>query len=241
MEHQTMLAIMREKGFGQRWLSWMNLIFSSATSSVLLNGTLGKIFHYLRGVRQGDPLSPLLFVLAADFHQSLINKVKDLGLLNLSIPLETNKDFPIIQYADDTIIVMEGDTRQLLFLKSVINTFSEATGLRVNLKKSMMLPINISKERLEFLARTFGCSKGTFPFTYLGLPLSLTKPSIQDFLPIINKCEARLGSISSFLSQAGRLELSNAMFTALPNDYMCTLALPKTVIQRIDKFRKHCL
>jgi len=113
----------------------MNQIFSSATSSVLLNGTFGKTFHCLRGVRQGDPLSPLLFVLAADFLQTLINKGKDLGLLNLPIPLETNKDFPIIQYADDTLIVLEGNTRQLLFLKSVMNTFSEATGLRVNLKK----------------------------------------------------------------------------------------------------------
>lgn len=241
MEHQAMMTIMKEKGFGQRWLTWMSSIFSSGTSAVLLNGTAGKTFHCLRGVRQGDPLSPLLFVLAADFLQSLINKGKDLGLLNLPIPMETNKDFPVIQYADDTLIVIEGDTRQLLFLKSLINTFSEATGLKVNLQKSMMLPINITEERLDFLAKTFGCSKGSFPFTYLGLPMGLTKPSVQDYLPLINKCEARLGSVSTFLSQAGRLELTNAVFTALPTYYMCTLALPKTVIYRIDKFRKHCL
>lgn len=139
------------------------------------------------------------------------------------------------------MIILEGDTKQLLFLKSIINTFSEATGLMVNLKKSMMLSINISEARLDLLARTFGCSKGSFPFTYLGLPMGLTKPAVQDFLPLVNKCEARLGSVSTFLSQAGRLELTNAVFSALPTYYMCTLELPKTVIKQIDSFRKHCL
>jgi len=130
MEHQAMLTIMREKGFQQKWLDWMQTIFSSATSAVLLNGAPGKTLNCLRGVRQGDPLSPLLFVLAADLLQSLINKGKELGMLRLPIPMESNLDFPVIQYADDTLIVLEGDPRQLFFLKSVINTFSEATGLK---------------------------------------------------------------------------------------------------------------
>jgi len=241
MSHTAMLTIMKEKGFGQRWLNWMQSIFASGTSNVLLNGTPGKTIHCLRGVRQGDPLSPLLFVLAADFLQSLVNKAKCMNLLKLPIPMQTNQDFPIIQYADDTLIIAEGDTRQLLILKSIINTFSEATGLKVNLQKSMMLPINMDEERLDTLARTFGCSKGSFPFTYLGLPLGVTKPTIQDFQPLINKCEARLGSVATFLSEAGRLELTNAVFTALPTFYMCTLAIPKSVIHKIDKFRKHCL
>ena len=114
----------------------MNDIFSSATSAALLNGVLGKTFHYKRGVRQGDPLSPLLFVLAADFLQSMINKARTMGLLNLPVPMEHNQDFPVIQYADDTLIIAEGDTRQLFFLKSLLNTFSMSTGLKVNFQKN---------------------------------------------------------------------------------------------------------
>jgi len=241
MEHQAILTILKNKGFGRKWLKWMQVIFSSATSAVLLNGCPGKTIHCKRGLRQGDPLSPLLFVLAANFLQSLINKGKEMGLLNLPIPMETNKDFPIVQYADDTLIVAKGDTRQLLFLKSVINTFFEATGLKVNFRKSMMLPINITDERLDFLSKTFGCSKGAFPFTYLGLPLSISKPKVDDFLPLISKCQTRLGSISNLLNQAGKLEITNAVMTALPTFYMCTLELPKGVIKRIDSFKKHCL
>ena len=107
IEHEVMLEIMK-KGFGERWISWMKLIFNTGTSSVLLNGTLGKVFHCKRGVRQEDPLSPLLFVLATDLLQSVTNMANEQGLLNLPIPLHHSSDFPILQYADDTIIIMEG-------------------------------------------------------------------------------------------------------------------------------------
>jgi hypothetical protein len=127
------------------------------------------------------------------------------------------------------------------FLKAILNSFAESTGLKVNYAKSMMVPININEERFDILAQTFGCAKGSLPFTYLGLPLSLTRPPVADYCPLVNKCERRLTSISSFLSEAGRLQMTNAVITALPTYTMCTYLLPKTVIKQINKFRKHCL
>jgi len=106
-------------------------------------GTPGKVFHCKRGVRQGDPLSPLLFILAADLLQSIINRAKDQGLINLPIPLQYTTDFPILQYADDTLIIMEGCGRQLFIPKALLNTFAASTGLKVNFAKSMMVPINL--------------------------------------------------------------------------------------------------
>ena len=99
---------------------------------MLLNGVPGKTFHCKRGVRQGDPLFPLLFVLAADFLQSMINKAKDMGLLQLPIPTGTTNDFPIVQYADDMILILQADARQLVFLKALLHSFAESMGLQVN-------------------------------------------------------------------------------------------------------------
>jgi hypothetical protein len=157
------------------------------------------------------------------------------------VPTFNQSDFTILQYADDTLIFLEGDVRQLFFLKSLLNSFAESTGLKVNYNKSLMVPINNEDDKFDILANTFGCSKGSLPFTYPGLPLSLTKPTVADFWPLVNRCERHLSSISSFLSQAGRLQLINAVFSALLTFAMCTYLLPKTVIKQIDKFRKHCL
>jgi hypothetical protein len=74
----------------------MQSIFESGTSSVLLNGVPSKKFHCKRGVWQGDPLSPLLFVLAADFLQTLINKAKEQGQLRLPVPCNSDRFFPSI-------------------------------------------------------------------------------------------------------------------------------------------------
>jgi hypothetical protein len=153
----------------------MKLIFGSGTSVVLLNGVLGKVFHCLRGVKQGDPLSPRLFVLAADSLQSILNSLKQSGLLCLPFPLPGDDDFPILQYADDTLIFMQADLEQLAILKDLLVTFATSSGLRVNFENSLMLPINVPNSMVHTLATAFGCSKDTLPFTYLGLPLSLTK------------------------------------------------------------------
>lgn len=134
--------------------------------------------------------------------------------LSLPVTLPSDEDFPILQYADDTLIFMKDDINELNNLKDILSSFAESTGLRVNFDKSMMVPINVSTERLEVLAANFGCSKGTLPFTYLGLPT---------------------------LSEARRLELTNAVITALPTFAMCSFLLPKTMIKQIDKYRKHCL
>jgi hypothetical protein len=105
----------------------------------------------------------------------------------------------------------------------------------------MMIPINISEDRIIHLAATFGCSIGSLPFTYLGLPLGLTKPRVDDFLPLINRCEKRLISTSLFLSQAGKLQMVNSVFSSLSTFFMSTFLLHSSVREQVDKYRKHCL
>jgi hypothetical protein len=150
-------------------------------------------------------------------------------------------DFPILRYADDTLIIMEGCGRQLFILKALSNTFAASTGLKVNFAISMMVPINLTEERVKHLSATFGCSNGNLPFTYLGLPLGLTKPRVDDFLPLVTRCERRLVSTSPFLSQAGKLQINNSISTSPPTFFMSTFHLHTTVREQVDKFRKHCL
>lgn len=123
------------------------MIFS--TSSILLNGVPGKFFNCKRGVRQGNPLSPLLFVLVADLLQSIVNKEKDMGMLKLPHQQDYGRDSPIVQYADDTIMILEACPRQLLFLNAILNSFTVLIGLMVNYHKSNIYLINELHQKME--------------------------------------------------------------------------------------------
>jgi hypothetical protein len=100
---------------------------------------------------------------------------------------------------------MQADVEQLLVLKELLQKITLSSGLKVNFHKSCLVPINISQEHASSLASTFGCIVGSFPFTYLGLPLGLTKPLVKDYAPLICRTERRLSASSQFLSYAGRL------------------------------------
>jgi hypothetical protein len=78
-----------------------------------------------------------------------------MGILNLPIQQRRGQDFAIIQYADDTILVLEAFQKQLFFLKAILNTYVESTRLRVNYSKSNIYPINVSTEKMQILANTF--------------------------------------------------------------------------------------
>jgi hypothetical protein len=138
-------------------------------------------------------------------------------------------------------LVLPADARQLFALKGLLRSFSDSTSLNVNFKKSFLVPINIKADKSHHLAQTFGCEVGSMSFTYQGLPLSTTRPSVQGFTPLISRMGKRLSGVSKFLSYQGRLVLVNYVFSILPTYYMCSLVIPPTVIYQIDKFRKHCL
>lgn len=240
IEHSAIRAILQNMGFDDRWMGWIDNLLDSGSSAVVLNGVPGKQFSCLRGVRQGDPLSPLLFVLATDLLQVIINRAFHLNLLGLPIP-NGDVDFPIVQYADDTLIIMQASSMQLVCLKALLESFAQATGLHVNFAKSCLLPINISDHRAKVLAGTLGCSIGTFPFTYLGIPVDLSRPKIRDLMPVIDRIDRRLASCASFLSFGGRLQVVKSVFSALPAFALSVLKVQEGFIQAIDKRRRIAL
>ena len=86
-------------------------------------------------------------------------------------------------------MIMPADVLQLTKLKRLLEVFSSSTGLRVNYNKTTLVPINISEDHASLLDNSFGCRVESLPFTYLGLPLGTTKPSVDDLMPMVScKC-----------------------------------------------------
>jgi hypothetical protein len=79
------------------------------------------------------------------------------------------------------------------------------------------------------------------PFTYLGLPVGTTRPTIQDLSPLVDRIERQLNATARFLPYGGRLLLVNSVLSSLPTHYMCSLKIHKTVIKIFDRSRRHCL
>jgi hypothetical protein len=240
IEHSAILQVLKQKGFDDIWISWIDNILKTGTSAVLLNGIPGKKFACKRGVRQGDPLSPLLFASTADLLQTIINCLCDSGHIEPPVKFEGH-DFPIVQYADDTLLFMEAQLDHLEVLKQALHNFQLATGLKVNFQKSCLVPVNIDETHATALAHYFGCSVGKMPFTYLGLPLGTTRPTVMDLAPLADSVERRLNACSRFLNYGGRLTFVNSVLSALPTFYMCMLKLNKTIVKTIDRGRRHCL
>jgi hypothetical protein len=174
IEHSAILHVLKQKGFDDIWISWIDNILKTGSLGVLLNGIPGKKFACKRGVRQGDPLSPLLFASTADLLPTIINSLCDSGHIDPPVKFE-GQDFPIVQYADDTLLFMEARSDHLDVLKRALNNFQLATGLEVNFQKSCLVAVDIDETHATTLAHYFGCSVGKMPFTYLGLLLGTTR------------------------------------------------------------------
>lgn len=89
---------------------------------------------------------------------------------------------------------------------------------------------------MSSLISVSNCKQGTFPFTYLGLPMSTSRLKIEDFNPIMQRIERRLSGCSTMLSYDGRFQLIKSVFSSLPIFFMCTLALPIGVAEQINKY-----
>jgi hypothetical protein len=135
VEHEAIIQVMRHKGFNEKLLKWSLDFLSTGSSAVLMNGVPGKQFQCKHGVRQGDPISPLFYLFGSDLLQSAVNDLVRSGHLHKPIP-SYDEDFPIIQYADDTLLIMPADRDQLLVLKDLLQKFSLSTGLKINYNKS---------------------------------------------------------------------------------------------------------
>jgi hypothetical protein len=135
-----LLSILQARGFPPLWFGWMHELLQSLRSAVLVNGCPGPWITCKRGLCQGDPLSPYLFLLVADVLQSMVKKAG--ATIRHSLADEA---CPVLQYADDTLILLRATEEDVSHLKQCLDQFAEVTGLKINFHKSTMVPMHVSE------------------------------------------------------------------------------------------------
>jgi hypothetical protein len=196
-----LLEVLQHAGFSRRWRDWMALILSTASTRILLNGRPGARICHARGLRQGDPLSPMLFVLTMEVLNALILKADQELLFS---PLGcASITYKASFYADDMVIFIKPMHQDLQLFLAIMTTFEQISGLKTNKEKSKATPINCSVEDLQTVSDTFGCAVEAFPCRYLGVPLSITRLRRSDEQPIIDAVSSRIptwkGTYSTWL------------------------------------------
>lgn len=157
--------------FNARVRNIISQLVSTPSFVVMVNGTPFDFFKSSRGLQKGDPLSPILFIIQAEVLGRLIHfkrSREDLVDLKSSFgPLI----FTHQQFMDDTILRGEALVREARNVKSILNTYSNATGKLFNLNKSLVFFFNTTVDRQRKIADILGCNVGVLPSIYLGLPL----------------------------------------------------------------------
>nr|XP_051206603.1 uncharacterized protein LOC127321619 [Lolium perenne] len=178
----SLLAILKTRGFDERWCLWMERILDTGHTAILLNGVPRCWIRCRNGLRQGDPLSPHLFIIVADVLQRLIRNAWASG--TIAHPLSPDTPCPVLQCADDTLILCKASTEVAACLKQVLDDFALATGLIINFHKSCFIPMDVGSGDAASMATFLGCPISSFPQPYLGLPLSPTKLPASAFAPL---------------------------------------------------------
>ena len=178
-----LMKVLRKMGFGSRWEEWMRWCISTAKFSILINGVPAGFFSNSKGLRQGDPLSPYLFVLGMEVLSTMISRAGEGGFISGCRMRGRGGDELTVShllFADDTLIFCKARREQLTNLSWILAWFEAASGLRINLAKSVLIPVG-EVDEMEELAAELGCKLGALPAVYLGLPLGANHKNASSF------------------------------------------------------------
>jgi len=186
---QNLLAF--GKGFSPRVTGWIMSTVKGGRVCININDENGLYFKTHRGSRQGDPLSPLLFNLAVDALDHILRKAKERGHIKGVIPHLVLGGLTHLQYADDTVIMMDCEDQTIVNMKFLLYCFEWMTGLKINYHKSEGIAFGVSREEQDRIANMMNCKVGRFPMTYLGLPISVRKRGVKTFEKVLMKMKSK--------------------------------------------------
>ena len=232
--------VMQKMNFPTRWRKWMSECVGTATASVLVNGSPTEEFPMERGLRQGDPLSPFLFLLAGEGFNVIMLFVIEAGLFNgYRVGRDNDLCLSHLQFADDTLIIGDKSWLNVRSMQAVLLLFEQVSGLKVNFNKSLITRVNVSDSWLYEAAMVLNCRVGTLPFVYLGLPIGGDSRKRDFWRLVLNSITSRLSNWKrKILLFGARLILLKSVLSSLLVYFLSFFTAPTGIISSIESLFK---
>ena len=233
-----LLEVLRRRGFGPKFCSWVVTALSTANTRILVNGFPGEQIFHARGLRQGDPASPQFFILIMDVLTAVFVKAEEAGIFESLNRWGVRHRVSI--YADDVALFIRPKEEELTAARELLHCFGDASGLVTNMAKSAIYPIRCDDAVMEAILPAFPCQSAELPCKYLGLPLSPKTLRKIDWQPLLDELGRRLATWrTAMLSEGGRLILIASVLMTISVYHMLSLDLPPWVIKTIKIGRAH--
>lgn len=219
--------------FPNPFIKWIKACITTAMFSVKVNGSLCGYFKSGRGLRQGDPLSPYLFVLTMEVLSIILHKGSTQPSFKHHWRVKAD-DIAHLCFTDDLLVFCNGDLQSVRIMHSCIMEFSQYSDLP-NAAKSHCYLANVTNDERDAIISCLGYFLGTLPVKFLGVPLITSKLSHQDCIPLIQKITARVSSWTNCtLSYSGRLQLIKSILFSIQSFWAAHFILPKGVLKNIQ-------
>lgn len=229
-----LLEVLRKMRFGTRWIAWVCGLLGISTTRVMVNGCPGRPIYNARGVRQGAPLSPMLFIFAMEPLQKMVELAASHAIFT---PLaRSGMQQRILMFADDVMLFIKPNDIDLRVLALILQIFGEVSGLVVNLSKSVAMPIRYNAVAMRRVEAILGCPAGSCPCKYLGLPLTIRRQTSAQFMGLVDCLARKLPTWrASSMPKSGRLLLIKSILSAISIHAMMALDIPQKVILAMRK------
>ena len=223
-------------GFPPHWITLIKECISTVSYRILINGVATAPFHPTCGLRQGDPLSPYLFLFCMDILSRMTSLATDIGLFQ---GIRLHRSTPYIShlfFADDAMFFFKATSSTCGAVATLIQRFCDISGQVINLQKSFVrFSPNTTEDDQRAFKQILRMDATSSMGTYLGIPIDIQGSKVHHFTPLLDKVSSTITKWNHInLSQSAKIIIISTILVGQLIHFLSIFKIPATITNKLD-------